>query len=117
MLVEPRPPVLTPVQMSILRDISRAKTLLKAVGNITQRSVPPGSVVVKQGEIGDSMYTVVKVRRLRNLCFAFSVCSASPNMQFQARADQVSFASICSVFACLRRRCAALGGTDSPLVA
>ena len=48
--------------MSILRDISRAKTLLKAVGSITQRSVPPGSVVVKQGDIGDSMYTVVKVR-------------------------------------------------------
>lgn len=48
--------------MSILRDISRAKTLLKAVGNITQRIVPSGTAVVKQGEIGDSMYTVVTVR-------------------------------------------------------
>eukprot|EP00752_Nemacystus_decipiens_P007342 g6568.t1 len=47
-------------EMSILRDIKRAKTLLKAVGNITQSRVPPGSVVVKQGDLGDSMYTVVK---------------------------------------------------------
>lgn len=47
--------------MSILRDIKRAKTLLKAVGSITQSRVPPGSVVVKQGDLGDSMYTVVKV--------------------------------------------------------
>lgn len=48
--------------MSILRDINRAKTLLKAVGNINQRIVPSGTAVVKQGERGDSMYTVVTVR-------------------------------------------------------
>lgn len=48
--------------MSILRDISRAKTLLKAVGSITQRRLPAGSAVVQQGDLGDSMYTVVEVR-------------------------------------------------------
>lgn len=67
----PRPPFLDLVQMSILRDIKRAKTLLKAVGSITQSRVPPGSIVVKQGDLGDSMYTVVKVGGLvvvRNAC-------------------------------------------------
>lgn len=53
--------------MSILRDISRAKTLLKAVGGITQRIVPSGTAVVKQGDLGDSMYTVVTVRSVRIL--------------------------------------------------
>lgn len=48
--------------MSILRDISRAKTLLRAVGSITQIRLPAGSAVVQQGDLGDSMYTVVEVR-------------------------------------------------------
>ncbi|CAM9786702.1 unnamed protein product [Ectocarpus sp. 4 AP-2014] len=47
-------------EMSILRDISRAKTLLRAVGSITQRRLPAGSAVVQQGDLGDSMYTVVE---------------------------------------------------------
>ncbi|CAN0001210.1 unnamed protein product [Ectocarpus sp. 12 AP-2014] len=47
-------------EMSILCDISRAKTLLRAVRSITQRRLPAGSAVVQQGDLGDSMYTVVE---------------------------------------------------------
>lgn len=49
------------VQMSILRDIKRAKSLLRAVGNIRMFTVSSGKAVVKQGDPGDSMYTVAEV--------------------------------------------------------
>ena len=61
----PRAKLMT-CQMSILRDISRAKSLLRAVGNITKTTVPSGQIVVKQGDLGDSMYTVVEVRYSRS---------------------------------------------------
>lgn len=47
--------------MSILRDIKRAKSLLRAVGNIKTFTVSSGKIVVKQGDPGDSMYTVAEV--------------------------------------------------------
>ena len=72
------------MQMSILRDIKRAKTLLKAVGSITQSRLRPGDVVVKQGDLGESMYTVVKVGGLFWQAMRFIVrspgarCASSP---------------------------------------
>lgn len=68
--------------MSILRDISRAKALLRAVGNITQTRVPPEGIVVEEGDMGESMYTVlevnttdVRVRYLNIACATYVVSS------------------------------------------
>ncbi|CAM9141272.1 unnamed protein product [Choristocarpus tenellus] len=47
-------------EMSILREMSRAKSILRAVGGVLQRQVLPGEAVVTQGEVGSSMYTVAK---------------------------------------------------------
>ncbi|CAM9492819.1 unnamed protein product [Chrysoparadoxa australica] len=45
-------------EVTILREINRAKAVLRTVGNVHKRHVNAGDIVVQEGDLGDSMYTI-----------------------------------------------------------